>query len=227
MIVTIDGPAGAGKSTVAKTLAGRLGFEFLDTGAMYRTIALKLLREGGLEHLFDLEHWIHEIEIRFEPGRAWLCGEEVTGEIRTPEVTRLVSPVAENALVRQKLVAIQKAYGVGRSLVTEGRDQGTAVFPDSPCKFFLVADVLERARRRKAELEKTGVAVHLEELAAQIAERDRRDANREIGPMIAAPDAIHVDSTGLTIPEVVDHLHAHVEKRKSALHSEISKNSSK
>lgn len=213
MIVTIDGPAGAGKSTVAKMLAGRLGFEFLDTGAMYRTVALELLRRGGMGQAAGLAQWIDGLEMAFEPSKAWLRGEEVTREIRSPEVTALVSTVAEHGLVRGRLVGIQKAYGQGRSLVTEGRDQGTAVFPFAFCKFFLIADVNERAMRRFRELETQGGTVNLIELAQQIAERDRRDATREIGPMIAAKDAIVIDSTGLSIVQVVDTLEKQVNLR--------------
>ncbi len=215
MIVTIDGPAGAGKSTVAKMLAGRLGFEFLDTGAMYRTVALELLRLGGIDQASGLALWIDDLDLVFEPGKAWLRGEEVTREIRSPEVTALVSTVAEHGLVRRRLVGIQKAYGQGRSLVTEGRDQGTAVFPLAFCKFFLVADVQERALRRFRELETQGGTSSLLELAQQIAERDRRDATREIGPMIAAQDATVIDSTGLSIVQVVDMLEKQVILRRA------------
>lgn len=203
MIITIDGPAGAGKSTVAKKLAGRLGFEFLDTGAMYRSVALALLRRGGADQIHTLPEWILPLDLRFEPGRSWIGEEEVTSLIRSHEVTSLVSLVAEHGKVREKLVGIQKEYGVGRSLVTEGRDQGSVVFPNALCKFFLVADVLERARRRLAELEAKGQSIELDILARQIAERDRRDATRAIGPMIPAADAIFVDSTGMGIDEVV------------------------
>lgn len=203
MIVTIDGPAGAGKSTVARRLAGLLGFEFLDTGAMYRCVALALLRRGGENALADLPLWIPSLDLKFEPGRSWVGGEEVTETIRNPEVTGLVSAVAEQGAVREKLVAIQQDYGKGRKLVTEGRDQGSVVFPEALCKFFLVADVMERAKRRLRELEAKGQAIPLEELAKQIAIRDHRDANRAIGPMVAAKDAIHLDSTGLTIDQVV------------------------
>ncbi len=139
-------------------------------------------------------------------------------EIRSSGVTALVSTVAEHGQVRRRLVGIQKAYGKGRSLVTEGRDQGTAVFPFAFCKFFLIADVNERALRRFRELEMQGVAVNLDELAHQITERDRRDATREIGPMVAAQDAILIDSTGHSIVQVVDTLENHVNLRRAHVH---------
>ncbi len=213
MIVTIDGPAGAGKSTVAKMLAARLGFEFLDTGAMYRSVALELLRRGGPERIADLVDWIDALHLRFGPGQAWIGYEEVTSLIRSGEVTSLVSLVAEHPKVREKLVGIQKSYGVGRSLVTEGRDQGSVVFPHAKCKFFLIADVMERARRRHAELVEKGQGIAMETLAAQIAARDHRDANRAIGPMVAAPDAIMVDSTALRIDQVVELMEKTIRQR--------------
>src|SRR6185437_3310081 len=149
MIVTIDGPAGAGKSSAARMLASRLGFDFLDTGAMYRAVTLAALRAGC--HLTDqaaLAHLVAAIRLEMPAGQVLLDGEDITPLIRTPEITAASGPIASSAAVRSQLVAWQRALAAERNVVCEGRDQGTVVFPDALCKFFLVADPEERARRR-------------------------------------------------------------------------------
>src|SRR6516164_10513606 len=205
MIVTIDGPAGAGKSSAARTLARRLGFEFLDTGAMYRAVALAALRAGlDLHDQPGLARLLGTLNIDMPPGRVLLNGEDVTAAIRTPEVTAATSPVADSRAVRQHLAGLQRAIAGGRDMVCEGRDQGTVVFPDAACKFFLKADPVERARRRQREMEARGQAVDLDAVLRAQEERDRRDAARDLAPMVPAPDAIIRDNTHLDLPQVVD-----------------------
>jgi cytidylate kinase len=205
MIVTIDGPAGAGKSSAARALARRLGFEFLDTGAMYRAVALAALRAGlDLHDQPGLARLLGTLNIDMPPGRVLLNGEDVTAAIRTPEVTAATSPVADSRAVRQHLAGLQRAIAGGRDMVCEGRDQGTVVFPDAACKFFLKADPVERARRRQREMEARGQAVDLDAVLRAQEERDRRDAARDLAPMVPAPDAIILDSTHLDLPQVVD-----------------------
>ena len=185
MIITIDGPAGAGKSSAAKALAQRLGFEFLDTGAMYRSVALAALR-GGI-NLADPEATaalVANIHLEMRPdGQVLLNGEDVSAAIRTQEVDAATGAAANSPVVRKRLTEVQRASAAGRNMVCEGRDQGTVVFPDAVCKFFLVALPEERARRRQRELEARGQAVDFAELLAAIQERDRRDAARGIAPM--------------------------------------------
>jgi cytidylate kinase len=217
MIITIDGPAGAGKSTVSRRLAERLGFEVLDTGAMYRAVALAALRaQIDLTDQARLACLLDTIHLDMPPGRVILNGEEVTAAIRTPEVSAASSAVAVNPLVRRFLADLQRAAGRTRNLVCEGRDQGTVVFPDALCKFFLVADPLERARRRQRELEGRGEHVDLEELRQAIEERDCRDAARDLAPMVPAADAVLVESTGLSIEEVVERMETEVRRRLEA-----------
>jgi cytidylate kinase len=213
MIVTIDGPAGAGKSSAAKALARRLGFEFLDTGAMYRAVALAALRAGlDLHDHAALARLVASLTLDMPPGRVLLGGEDVTVSIRTPDVTAATSPVADSKPVRQHLVGLQRAIAAGRNMVCEGRDQGTVVFPDAACKFFLKADPVERARRRQREMEARGEAVDFEAVLRAQQERDRRDAARDLAPMVPAADAILLDSTHLTLAQVVDLMEGEVRR---------------
>jgi cytidylate kinase len=213
MIVTIDGPAGAGKSSAAKALARRLGFEFLDTGAMYRAVALAALRAGlDLHDHAALARLVGTLTLDMPPGRVLLNGEDVTAAIRTPEVTAATSPVADSKPVRQHLVGLQRAIAAGRNMVCEGRDQGTVVFPDAARKFFLKADPVERARRRQREMEARGEAVDFEAVLRAQQERDRRDAARDLAPMVPAEDAILLDSTSLTLAQVVDLMEGEVRR---------------
>lgn len=205
MIVTIDGPAGAGKSSAARALARRLGFEFLDTGAMYRSVALAALRRGlDLGDQAALGRLLSELRLEMPPGRVLLNGEDVTTAIRTPEVTAASGPVADSKVVRRHLVDLQRAIAAGRDMVCEGRDQGTVVFPGAARKFFLTADPRERARRRHHELLARGEIVSLEDVLAAQEARDRRDAARDLGPMVPAPDALVLDTTYLDLSQVVD-----------------------
>src|SRR6516164_147526 len=207
MIVTIDGPAGAGKSTAAKALARRLGFDFLDTGAMYRAVTLAALRAGcDLDDEVALARLVAGLTLEMPPSRVVLGGEDVTDGIRTPEVTAGTGKVASSPAVRRRLGEWQRAIAAGRNMVCEGRDQGTIVFPDAARKFFLVADPAERARRRQLEMAQRGESATLEEVLRAQEERDRRDAARDLAPMVPAADAILLDSTGLSAEQVLDRM---------------------
>lgn len=211
MIVTIDGPAGTGKSSVARALAERLGFEFLNTGAMYRAVALACLeRQISPDQESRVAELTSTLAIRFTNNRIFLDGRDVSEDVYWDEVTQAASIVASNAVVRQHLVEIQRACGVGTNLVTEGRDQGTIVFPHAECKFFLTASPEERATRRLRELSAQGRELTMAELLAQQAERDRRDETRTCAPLKPADDAIQLDTSHLSLEDVVDKLVQHV-----------------
>lgn len=210
MIVTIDGPAGAGKSTVARLLAARLGFDFLDTGAMYRAVALAALRAGiDWNRPEDLAALARKLDISFHQGRVLVDGEDVTESIRSPEVTEASRFVADNDAVRAHLISLQRRYAAGRNIVTEGRDQGSLVFPEAEVKFFLTASAEERARRRLREYELRGhKPPSLQEVLQEIVARDTRDASRPWGRLVKPEGAIEVPTDGLDVPAVVDRLEA-------------------
>jgi len=216
MIVTLDGPAGVGKSSVAKALAERLDFEFLDTGAMYRAVALAA-RDAAIDLTSEaaLADLLGHIRLGFRPLQAFLNGKDVTQRIRDPQVTRTAGVIAQSPTVRAYLVKLQRLIAAGRDLVTEGRDQGTVAFPDARCKFFLTAEPRERAQRRLRDLAARGIEMTLDEILRDQEERDRRDAARAVGPMKPAKDAIHLDTTGMTIDEVVDFLEEEISRRRS------------
>ena len=203
MIVTIDGPAGSGKSSAAKLLAERLRFDFLDTGAMYRAVALACLRRGiDLGNLVEVEAELPALQIETPPGKVLLNGEDVSLDIRSPDVAQGASQVAVIPAVRHYLAAQQRRIASGRDFVCEGRDQGTFVFPHAECKFFITADPRTRAARRHRELIAKGESISLEEVFRSQVERDARDASRELAPMKPAADAVIVDTTHLD-PEAV------------------------
>lgn len=207
MIITIDGPAGAGKSSAARKLARRLGFEFLDTGATYRAVTLAVLRAGiDVRDAAAVAAFLPSIALEMPPGKVILNGEDVTAFIRTAEVTAASGPIADNPAVRRRLGELQRQIAAGRNMVCEGRDQGTVVFPDAGCKFFLVAEPVERARRRQREMAARGEDVELSALLHAQQARDARDAQRDIAPMKPAADAIILDSTHLTLEQVVDQM---------------------
>lgn len=214
MIVTIDGPAGAGKSSAARLLAERLGFDFLDTGAMYRAVTLAGLRAGlELSNEAGLADLLNEMRLEMPAGRVILDGEDVSQEIRLPQITHASAAVASSRTVRQKLVNWQRELAQGRNIVCEGRDQGTIVFPHAECKFFLVAAPEKRAQRRHRELSKRGQPVSYEEILQAQQARDNRDAARDIAPMVPAHDALVLDSTDLTLEQVVERMETVVRQR--------------
>lgn len=207
MIITIDGPAGAGKSTVARALARRLGFRFLDTGAMYRAVALCGARRGvDWARPDELAELAEKVSLRFEGERIFLDGEDVSEAIRTSEATAVTRYAASNPRVRARLVALQREIGRSCDIVTEGRDQGTVAFPHAECKIFLTASAEERARRRVADLRAQGEDASFEAVLAAQERRDREDAAREVGPLKPADDAVKVVTDGLTLDEVVARL---------------------
>jgi CMP/dCMP kinase len=214
MIVTLDGPAGAGKSSAAKALARRLEFDFLDTGAMYRAVTLAGLRAGiSLQDEEALARLLADFRLEMPAGRVFLNGEDVTSAIRAVAVTNASGAIASSRVVRQHLVGLQRAIAIGRNMVCEGRDQGTIVFPDAICKFFLVADPVERAKRRQRDMAKRGEVQALDEVLRAQEERDRRDQARDIAPMVPAADAIILDSTNLTLDQVVARMEEQVRRR--------------
>jgi len=216
MIVTIDGPAGAGKSSAARMLAQRLGFDFLDTGAMYRAVTLAGLRaKCDLRDQAALGELLAKITLDLPPGKVLLNGEDVAPLIRSPDITAASGAVASSGVVRNKLVEWQRQIAMGRDIVCEGRDQGTIAFPDAKCKFFLFADPAERARRRHRELLARGETVTYESILTAQQERDARDAGRDIAPMVPAADAILLDSSTLTLEEVVARMENEVRARRN------------
>jgi cytidylate kinase len=215
MIITIDGPAGTGKSTAARGLAERLGLEFLDTGAMYRVVALLCL-DRGIDPADEIAaaRLAAGAAIEFHRGRTLAGGGDVTDRLRTPQVSQAASLVAQVPAVRDELVRQQRRLAAGLDIVCEGRDQGTVAFPHAECKFFITADPVERARRRQQELAETGRVVSLEDLLAEQAARDRRDESRAVAPLKPAPDAIRIDTTSLSLDAVLDLLERHVRRKR-------------
>jgi cytidylate kinase len=205
IVVAIDGPAGAGKSTIARRVASRLGFVYIDTGAMYRAVGLWALRTGvDLEDMHRLEQLASAARIEFAPGsgRVFLNGEDVTDAIRTPEVASAASRISVYGGVRRAMVAEQQRIGRQTNVVMEGRDIGTVVFPDADVKIFLDAAPQVRAERRLRELRERGQPADAAQVAAELEERDLRDRNRAESPLVQAPDAVYLDTTGLSIEEV-------------------------
>lgn len=219
LVIAIDGPAGAGKSTVARSLAAHLGLAYVDSGATYRAAALKVLEAGASPG--DPEAVVRlmaHTRIQFLAGendwRVLLDGRDVTGFIRTPEVTLAAAQVSCWQEVREKMVAMQRDLAADPGVVMEGRDIGTVVFPDAPIKVFLEADPEERARRRLHQEQADGRRASLKQTADEIRRRDQLDAERKISPLVAAPDAIRIDSTRLTAQQVVGRILELARERK-------------
>lgn len=222
MIIAIDGPAASGKSTVARALAERLGAHYLDTGAMYRAVAAEALRLGvPLDDEPALASLAEAVAISFEheggspvPTKVLIDGRDVTSEIRTPDVDTAVSPVSATPGVRRAMVSEQRRLGLEGEWVVEGRDIGTVVFPMAEVKVFLTATPVERARRRTIDMQRLGVEVSQDEVHKRIVARDRYDSSREASPLRPAADAVPLDTTGLTIDEVIDRIAALAEERR-------------
>lgn len=208
LTIAIDGPAGAGKSTVARRVAGALGYAYIDTGAMYRAVAWATLKQGvAPDDAEAVTRLTETLDIRLHPGAAetqvLVGGENITDQIRTPDISNLTSPLSAIPGVRRRLVALQQAMGAAGGVVMEGRDIGTIVLPRADVKVFLTASLEKRAERRQAELASRGVTIALDALRADIAARDARDGARDIAPMIPAPDAAILDSDRLSVDDVV------------------------
>jgi len=204
MIITIDGPAGAGKSTVAKRLAAQLGFDYLDTGAMYRAVALCGLRKKvDWDTPDELVAIAEQMQIRVESGQTFVDGENVSDAVRSAEVTDKTRFAANNPAIRAIMVRWQQAAVHHQNIVTEGRDQGTVVFPNAECKIYLTATPEERTHRRMQEFEQRGEKADFDEILRQINRRDAEDMAREVGPLCEPHDAFRVVTDGMTIDEVV------------------------
>lgn len=222
IVVTIDGPAGAGKSSVAKLLARALGYRLLDTGAIYRAVALAAQRANVAWTDADgCAQIARTLDIRFEligeANHVFLGDEDVSARIRTPENSQGASQVSAHPPVRAALLELQRRLGGAGGVVVEGRDTGTVVFPEAQAKFFLTASEVERARRRVAELAGSGTVVDFDQTLREMAVRDQRDASRDVAPMVAAPDAVLVDSSAQTLEQVVDSLAEQVRARAAAI----------
>lgn len=220
LIVAIDGPSGAGKGTVARAVAARLGYRHIDTGAMYRALAWKALQES-----LDVadEHAVAALAARvafeLDAGRVRIDGHDVAHEIRTPEMDKAAAAVARHPSVRRALVARQRHYGEGGGIVMEGRDIGTVVFPNADVKVYLDASPEERARRRAADpAHASSKTARLSDVASALAERDKSDSTREASPLTVAEDAVVVDTTGVKIEEVIERVLSLVNSRLSLIH---------
>ena len=217
MIVTIDGPAGAGKSTVARRLAARLGFRFLDTGAMYRAVAWAAVRDGlNLDDAEAVATLARRLAIELAGKRVLVNSIDVTEAIRTSQVTSVTHYAADNPQVREHLVQLQRQAVGEDNVVSEGRDQGTVVFPHAGCKIFLTASPAERARRRVADLAARGEQRELAAVLAEQSLRDERDSVRAVGPLVPAVDAVHISTDGLEADEVVERIEQLVRSRLSS-----------
>jgi len=214
MVVAIDGPAGSGKTTVAKLLAKKLNFFYLDTGATYRTLTLKVLREGvNLEDKERIEKLAQGLKMKIEEEKVYLDGEDVSHQIRTPLINKTISLIACLPGVRKVMVDTQRRIVGDKDAVVEGRDITTVVFPFAEVKFYLTADFEERVKRRYRELKDKGINLDLEEVREEMRNRDEADLKREIGGLKIAEDAIYIDTTNLTIEEVRDKLFLIVQEK--------------
>jgi len=221
-IVTIDGPSGVGKSTVSRRVAAAMGYTYLDTGAMYRAVGLFLDRlEVDVDKLEVLSHALDDLRLELFPSvdetgdvRVFLNGEDISAIIRTPQAAMTASRVSAIPVVREKLTEMQRNSGSRGNVVAEGRDIGTVVFPAARYKFFLDADPEERARRRVAQLRERGVEADKEEVLAMTLERDKNDIGREISPLRQAEDALRIDSTNITVEEVVTRILQKISEKK-------------
>lgn len=226
MIIAMDGPAGTGKGTISRLISQRLGFIYIDTGAMYRAITLKMLSEKiELDEIEKIQDLLNRTEIHFETQansdveqevlqKVFLDGEDVTKEIRLPLVNEHVSPYSAVKIIREKMVDLQRRLAEGKDVIMEGRDITTVVFPNAELKIYLTASLEERAERRYKELIEKGVETTYEETLESIQKRDENDRNKEMGALKIAEDAIVVDTTGLTIEEVYQKIKEYIEEKR-------------
>ena len=219
LIIAIDGPAGAGKSTVAQILAHRLRYNYIDTGAMYRAITWKVMKTNVNNDIIAIENIAKNIKIQLDyvDGKTtvFVDGFNVTEEIRNPEISRLVSEIAQIRVIRDAMLQLQRHMATAGGVVMDGRDIGTHVLPNADVKVFLTASIKERADRRWRELTEKGFIVNREELEKEIADRDKADSEREFAPLIQASDAILIDTTTLSIEEAVTAILKNCEERSS------------
>lgn len=216
-IVTVDGPAGSGKSTIAKIIAKKYGFTYLDTGAMYRMIALYALENSiDLQDSKAIETMLKNTKLDIVGNQFFLNGKDVSDEIRTPRVSAIVSPVSAIKEVRVKLVDLQREISKGKSVILDGRDIGTVVFPSGDVKIYLVASPEERAKRRLKEYEEKGVVADYESVLASIKERDFIDSTRKESPLKKAEDAHEIDSSTMSIDEVVEVISKYIDEKIGA-----------
>ncbi len=210
LLITIDGPAGAGKTTISKLLAKKLSYQYMDTGALYRAVAFEVInKKVDPENTLELENLCAGLNIKFKTRGDAICiisgNADITDQIRTPRITMMASAVSAKAVVRRALLTIQQDMGEKKSLVAEGRDMGTVVFPDADIKFFLDASTTERARRRFEELgAKTNQS--LDQVEKDMKQRDRNDSTRALAPLKPAEDAVIIDSTGMSVDQVTSTL---------------------
>ena len=205
--IAVDGPSGAGKSTIARAIAEKLSIDYIDTGAMYRAVGYKLLQKGiDLSDLPAVSAMLAETEIDFSQGNIYLDGENINDRIRTEEISKQASACSALGIVRAKLTEQQQKMGEKKSVIMDGRDIGTVVFPDAEYKFFITASAEERAQRRYKELIEKGQDAVYEQVLTDIKQRDHNDTTREINPLRKAEDAIEVDTTDMGIKEAVDYI---------------------
>jgi len=217
MIVAIDGPAASGKSTTARKVAETLGWLYLDTGAMYRAVTVKVLQNNiGLDDEAGIGKTAESVDLKLKPGkqgiRIFLDGDEVTEAIRMPEIDKAVGPVCEVGKVREVMVNLQRQIGNQGNIVAEGRDMGTVVFPNAELKFFMAATLEERARRRRKDMEARGIQVSLNSIREDIENRDKRDRSRANSPLKKAEDAFEIDTTKMKVDDQVNFVISHIQK---------------
>lgn len=209
--IAIDGPGGAGKSTIAMAVAKALQIDYIDTGSMYRAVALKILKEGiDLKDEKALQLMLNHTVIDFSKGNIYLDGEIISDRIRTPEISAMASACSALPMVRNKLVALQRQMGESKSIIMDGRDIGTNVLPHAEYKFFLTASPEERARRRTLELQEKGQDVKYQDVLADIEKRDFADSNRKLNPLTQAEDALLINTTGIPLDECIQLILSHI-----------------
>lgn len=203
--IAVDGPSGAGKSTIAKAVAEKLSIDYIDTGSMYRAVGYKMLKENvALTDLDAVADLLKRTEIDFSEGKTYMDGQVMGQEIRTPEISKQASDCSALAIVRKRLVELQQKMGENKSVIMDGRDIGTVVFPDAEYKFYITASAEERAKRRYRELVEKGQDVNYEQILKDINARDHQDMTREVTPLRKADDAVEIDTTDMTIEEVTE-----------------------